>query len=154
MFLNLDGIKKYVVKIQSHSLLWRYFNTFVGHVKLIDIIWNNFIWHFTNTTLNYPNFTIKAVTWLGNSASSYFANKSGFIPTFLKGTNWTISLDAFLPLSSNNPLSPSNFYILSKSELPTPTIIIDRGRWQLLTNKLIVASMSWISPSVNINKIW
>lgn len=82
------------------------------------------------------------------------ANKSWFMPTFLKGTNCTISLIAFLPLLLNNPLSPSSLYILLKSALPMPTIIIERGRLQLSTNKLIVLSISCIYPSVNINNIW
>lgn len=81
-------------------------------------------------------------TWLGSSANSYLANRSGFNFTYLKGTNCTISLNNLFPLLLNKPPSPSNFFMLVKSAFPTPTIMIDKGRSIALKIKSIVFYMS------------
>jgi hypothetical protein len=82
--------------------------------------------------------------WPGSYANNYLQSKSGFKFTYLNGTNCTISLVAFFPWLLYNPWSPSNFVILSKFALPTPTIITDNGKLEASNNKLIVFYISWI----------
>jgi hypothetical protein len=67
------------------------------------------------------------------------------------GTNCTISRIAVSRLKVNKPLSESNRFISLKSAEPTPTITTDKGNPDALINVLIVASMSLITPSVNIS---
>lgn len=79
----------------------------------------------------------------------------GLPPYLLKGTNCTISLGHFIPFDDiKTPESPSSYSILAKLAFPTPTIIIEAGKLEFLTIISFVAAMSWISPSVRINKIW
>ena len=42
--------------------------------------------------------------------------------------------------------------MLVKSAFPTPTIIIDKGKWLELIKDFFVDSISWITPSVSIKR--
>lgn len=67
----------------------------------------------------------------------------------LKGTNWTMSLEAKLPLGEHSNLSSlSRNSIALKSAPPTPTMMIDMGRREASTIAVRVWSMSVITPSV------
>lgn len=75
----------------------------------------------------------------------------GFLLTWksLKGTNWTMSLEATSPLGDVSSLSSlSKNSIALKSAPPTPTMIMDMGRREASTIAVRVRSMSVITPSV------
>jgi hypothetical protein len=58
----------------------------------------------------------------------------------LNGTNYTKSLFAFLPEESTIDISSlSKMFIFEKSAFPTPTIMIDIGRWDDAITASIVA---------------
>ena len=71
----------------------------------------------------------------------------------LNYTNCTISLLALLLWESTRPLSPSSSCMLVKSALPTPMMMMERGRDEAETIKSLVWDISWISPSVMMSKV-
>lgn len=141
-----------------------FFNTYYGFICMLLLLCSWIIFYMSGCKSlpgGFPifayikhKFTIYCVTWFGSSANNYCESRSGFIPTYLNGTNCTISRCAFFPWPLYNPLSPSNLTMLVNYAFPTPTIMIDKGKLQLFTIRSTVCYISWIYPSVKISKIW
>lgn len=67
-----------------------------------------------------------------------------------KGTNWTMSRAAGTPRGQRKgPSSPSSSRMSEKSALPTPTMMMDMGRWEARTMAARVSAMSLTTPSVS-----
>lgn len=73
---------------------------------------------------------------------------------FRKGTNWTMSRRTGSPLGDRRiPSSPSSICMSLKSAFPTPTMIMDIGRWEAWTMASRVSAMSVMTPSVRISRM-
>lgn len=108
---------------------------------------------FPVTSHNNESKTYKYTRWDTPTPSGQ-CRHVGFLLTWksLKGTNWTMSLEATSPLGDVSSLSSlSKNSIALKSAPPTPTIIMDMGRREASTTAVRVRSMSVITPSVMIS---
>lgn len=102
---------------------------------------------------NNESKTYKYTCW-HTSALSGQCRRVGFLLTWksLKGTNWTMSLEATSPLGDVSSLSSlSRNSIALKSAPPTPTMIMDMGRREASTIAMRVRSISVITPSVRMS---
>lgn len=102
---------------------------------------------------NNESKTYKYTCW-HTSAPSGQCRRVGFLLTWksLKGTNWTMSLEATSPLGDVSSLSSlSRNSIALKSAPPTPTMIMDMGRRDASTIAVRVRSISVITPSVRMS---
>lgn len=71
-----------------------------------------------------------------------------------KGTNWTMSRRTGSPLGERRiPSSPSSICMSLKSAFPTPTMMMDMGRWEAWTMASLVSAMSVMTPSVRISRM-
>lgn len=93
-------------------------------------------------------------TWRGSYSSTSRANETPLFLNLLNSTNWTKSLFVRFPLLSTiRQSSSSSSCIMSKFPFPIPTMIKLNGSLSHWTNKSKTSSLSWIYPSVRMNRI-
>ena len=95
-------------------------------------------------------FSKKLSNCPGTSSKVSLASLIGLFLNSEKGTNYTISLSIYFLYfyEYRGSSSASKVSMLEKSSLPTPTIMIERGRPDPLTIWSIVAYKSLMIPSV------